>query len=53
MQMLNVSHNYLTEESFRPDVFADIRTLETLDLQRNRSVSRRSTQTLGLHHFRQ
>ena len=36
--MLDVSYNYLTEDSFRPDVFADMRTLETLNLQRNRFV---------------
>ena len=33
-----MSYNYLTEDSFRPDVFADMRTLETLNLQRNRFV---------------
>lgn len=36
--MLNISHNYINEESFKADIFADMRTLDTVDLQRNRSV---------------
>lgn len=37
-QVLNISHNYINEESFKADIFADMRTLDTVDLQRNRSV---------------
>lgn len=38
MQVLNLSYNWLNEDSFSPDVFTRIRTLTTLDLQRNRYV---------------
>lgn len=39
LQVLNVSNNYLTQHSFTPDVFTNMKTLLTLDLRNNRLVS--------------